>query len=138
MLTRLVRVQKYNADAQKNAKKRAEVRQKEAQKREAENLSRKHLAGLRVVQRNLVYVTGLNPSMREEDVMQTLRGPQYFGQYGKIKKILVGRAKHAESSSNQSVGVYVSFEKPEDAAKCIAAVDGSQNGNRTLRFVIQY
>jgi len=86
------------------------------------------------VQKNLVYVVGLNPKIREEDLLQTLRGDQYFGQYGKIVKIVVSKAKEV-SGGNQSIGVYVTFAKQEDAASCIAAVDGSQNGDRTLRYV---
>ena len=78
---------------QKQARKKAEIRQKEAQKREVESLNRKHLSGLRVVQKNLVYVVGLNPRIREEDLLQTLRGEQYFGQYGKIVKIVVSKAR---------------------------------------------
>lgn len=33
----------------------------------------------------------------------------------------------------QSLGVYVTFARKEDAARCIAAVNGSQNGDRVLR-----
>lgn len=97
-----------------------------------EALSRKHLAGLRVVQKNLVYVVGLNPKIREEDLLQTLRGDQYFGQYGKIIKIVVSKAKEG-SAGTQSIGVYVTFVRKEDAESCVAAVDGSQNGDRVLR-----
>ncbi|EON69265.1 hypothetical protein W97_08425 [Coniosporium apollinis CBS 100218] len=122
----------HKANLQAQARKKAAARQKEAQKREADNLSRKHLAGLRVVQKNLVYVTGLSPTTREDRLLETLRGPQYFGQYGKIVKIVVSNAKHT-SMSQPAVGVYVTFENKEDAAKCIAAVDGSQNGERILR-----
>lgn len=104
---------------------------KEVQKREADTANRKHLAGLRVVQKNLVYVTGLSPSVQEDRLLETLRGPQYFGQYGKIVKIVVSKAKDNQSS----VGVYVTYARKEDAASCINAVDGSQNGERTLRFV---
>ena len=96
-----------------------------------ETLNRKHLAGLRVVQKNLVYVVGLNPKSREEDLLQTLRGDQYFGQYGKILKIVVSKAK--EGAPSNSIGVYVTFARQQDAAKCIAAVDGSHNGDRVLR-----
>ncbi|CAI6316052.1 unnamed protein product [Periconia digitata] len=114
------------------AKKNAQMRQKEAQKAEADSLSRKHLAGLRVVQKNLVYVTGLTPTIREDRLLDTLRGPEYFGQYGKIIKIVVSKAR--ENAQHQSsVGVYVTFARKEDAAQCINAVDGSQNGERTLR-----
>jgi CCR4-NOT transcription complex subunit 4 len=128
------RIAQFKANIQKNAKKKAEQRQKEAQKREVESLNRKHLSGLRVVQKNLVYVVGLSPGIREEEILQTLRGDKYFGQYGKIIKIVVSKAKQGEATqSGQSLGVYVTFARKEDAARCIAAVNGSQNGDRVLR-----
>src|SRR6195952_1946480 len=128
------RVAQFKANIQKNAKKKQEQRQKEAQKREVESLNRKHLSGLRVVQKNLVYVVGLSPGIREEEILQTLRGDKYFGQYGKIIKIVVSKAKQGEVAQNgQSLGVYVTFARKEDAARCIAAVNGSQNGDRVLR-----
>ncbi|KAH4408047.1 hypothetical protein HBH92_151940 [Parastagonospora nodorum] len=114
------------------AKKNAQIRQKEAQKAEADSLSRKHLAGLRVVQKNLVYVTGLTPTIREDRLLDTLRGPDYFGQYGKIIKIVVSKARE-NAQHQQSVGVYVTFARKEDAEQCIKAVDGSSNGDRQLR-----
>ncbi|KFY47110.1 hypothetical protein V495_02089 [Pseudogymnoascus sp. VKM F-4514 (FW-929)] len=127
-------IAQFKANAQKNAKKKAEQRHKEAQKREVESLNRKHLAGLRVVQKNLVYVVGLSPGIPEQDLLKTLRGDKYFGQYGPIVKIVVSKAKQGEAPPNNgSLGVYVTFAKKEDAAKCIAAVNGSQNGDRVLR-----
>lgn len=128
------RVAQFKANVQKNAKKKAEQRHKEAQKREVESLNRKHLAGLRVVQKNLVYVVGLSPGIPEQDLLKTLRGDKYFGQYGTIVKIVVSKAKQGEAPlNNGSLGVYVTFARKEDAAKCIAAVNGSQNGDRILR-----
>ena len=85
-----------------------------------------------MVQKNLVYVVGLSQRNNEEEFLQTLRGDQYFGQYGKIIKIVVSKAKEG-SHNNNSVGVYVTFEKREDAARCITAVDGSRNLDRPLR-----
>ncbi|KAF2116208.1 hypothetical protein BDV96DRAFT_573558 [Lophiotrema nucula] len=123
---------KHKQQIAQKAKKNAALRQKEAQKAEADSLSRKHLSGLRVVQKNLVYVTGLTPTIREDRLLETLRGPEYFGQYGKIIKIVVSKAKE-NAQHQQSVGVYVTFARKEDAAQCISAVDGSQNGDRTLR-----
>lgn len=135
MLTRMVyRMANYKAEVAQKAKKSAQIRQKEAQKREADSLSRKHLAGLRVVQKNLVYVTGLAPTVQQDKLLETLRGDQYFGQYGKIVKIVVSKAKDT-SHPQQSVGVYVTFARKEDAATCIAAVDDSPNGDRVLRQV---
>lgn len=77
-------------------------------------------------------MVGLNPKIREEDLLHTLRGQQYFGQYGKIIKIVVSKSKDG-GQGNQPLGVYVTFARKEDAERCIAAVDGSENGGRTLR-----
>jgi len=127
-------VAQFKANVQKNAKRKQEQRQKEAQKREVESLNRKHLSGLRVVQKNLVYVVGLSPNIAEKEILETLRGDKYFGQYGKIIKIVVSNKKDAGANGQpQSLGVYVTFARKEDAARCIAAVNGSQNGDRVLR-----
>ncbi|RKF72221.1 Component of the CCR4-NOT complex [Golovinomyces cichoracearum] len=127
-------IAQFKATVQKNAKKKQEQRHKEAQKREVESMNRKHLSGLRVVQKNLVYVVGISPGIPEQEILSTLRGEKYFGQYGKIIKIVVSNKKQNDSSSGgQSLGVYVTFARKEDAAKCIAAVNGSTNGDRVLR-----
>lgn len=116
-------------------RKAAAAKKKEAEKREIEASSRKNLAGVRVVQKNLVYVIGLNPTIRDENqLLQTLRGKDYFGQYGEIEKIVVSKAKPG-GNPNQGIGVYVTYSRRSDAATCIAAVDGSVNGDRVLRYV---
>ena len=130
--TEALRLRRFKADVALQARKKAAARQKEAERRQVETQNRKHLAGLRVVQKNLVYVVGLNPKIREEDLLQTLRGDQFFGQYGKIVKIVVSKAREG-TAGKQSIGVYVTFARKEDAATCIAAVDGSPNGDRVLR-----
>ncbi|KAK7743709.1 transcriptional repressor general negative regulator of transcription subunit 4 [Diatrype stigma] len=123
----------FRANIQKNQKKRAsEQRQKEVQKREAEKENRKNLVGVRVVQKNLVYVTGLTPTVREDELLKTLRKPEFFGQYGNIQKISISNRKSSDGQA-QSLGIYVTFERKEDAARCIQAVNGSQNGDRILR-----
>lgn len=127
------RVAEFRANIQKNQKKRAaEQRQKEVQKREAEKENRKNLVGVRVVQKNLVYVTGLTPTVREDELLKTLRKPEFFGQYGNIQKISISNRRSSDGQ-NQSLGIYVTFEKKEDAQRCIQAVNGSQNGDRVLK-----
>lgn len=113
-------------------KKQAAAKRKETEKREVENSSRRNLAGVRVKQQNLVYVIGLIPSIKDEQaLLQTLRGPEYFGQYGEIEKIVVSKTK--PGAANQGIGVYVTYARKEDAALCINTVDGSLNGDRVLR-----
>lgn len=92
---------------------------------------KKHLANMRVIQKNLVYVIGLNPSIPSEELQQMLRRDEFFGQYGKIQKIVIN--KRMNSSGHPGVGVYVTFARKEDAARCIAAVDGSMNDGKYLR-----
>ncbi|KAL2391325.1 hypothetical protein RJ035_000361 [Blastomyces gilchristii] len=124
---------RFKADLALKHRKAAAAKKREAEKREIEASSRRNLAGVRVVQKNLVYVIGLNPTIRDESqLLQTLRGDQYFGQYGDIEKIVVSKAKPG-GNPNQGIGVYVTFARKADAATCIAAVDGSPNGDRVLR-----
>ncbi|KAJ4131806.1 transcriptional repressor general negative regulator of transcription subunit 4 [Fusarium equiseti] len=126
-------VAEFRANIQKNQKKRAtDQRQKELQKREAEKENRKNLIGVRVVQKNLVYITGLAPTVREDELLKTLRKPEFFGQYGNIQKISISNRKSSDGQ-HQSLGIYVTFERPEEATRCITAVHGSQNGDRVLK-----
>ncbi|KAF9785681.1 hypothetical protein IL306_004581, partial [Fusarium sp. DS 682] len=128
-----LRVAEFRANIQKNQKKRAQdQRQKELQKREAEKENRKNLIGVRVVQKNLVYITGLAPTVREDELLKTLRKPEFFGQYGNIQKISISNRKSSDGQ-HQSLGIYVTFERPEEATRCIQAVHGSHNGDRILK-----
>lgn len=70
--------------------------------------------------------------MREDELLRTLRQPEFFGQYGNIQKISISNRKNQEGQ-NQSLGIYVTFEKKEDAQRCIQAVNGSKNGDRVLK-----
>jgi CCR4-NOT transcription complex subunit 4 len=116
-------------------KKRAAAKQKEAQKREADNLSRKHLAGLRVRQKNLVYVTGMRPKIQGDRVAELLRANDYFGQYGEIIKVVVSKSKDAAHTPNQPVGIYVTFARKEDAAACIEAINArAETGDGKIRY----
>lgn len=102
------------------------------QKREAEKENRKNLVGVRVVQKNLVYITGLAPTVREDELLKTLRKPEFFGQYGNIQKISISNRKSPDGQ-HHSLGIYVTFETPDEAMRCIQAVHGSNNGDRVLK-----
>lgn len=131
--------EEYKMQQLKREKREREKKQKEKEKKELEIASKKHLAGLRVVQKNLVYVTGLSPPCAPEDLHSVLRSDKYFGQYGKITKIVInkktpgGGSNVPVTSGNQSIVVYVTFAKKEDASRCIAELDGSLCDGRVLR-----
>ncbi|KAI9716733.1 MAG: transcriptional repressor general negative regulator of transcription subunit 4 [Chrysothrix sp. TS-e1954] len=125
-------MQSHKEAAASQARKKQAAKQKEAAKREADALGRKHLAGIRVRQKNLVYVTGMRPTSSAEHLSEILRSEEYFGQYGKIIKVVVSKAKDT-ANPLAPVGVYVTFANKDDASKCIAVVDGSQNYDMKLR-----
>lgn len=133
---RTLTAEEYKMQQVKKEKREREKKQKEKEKKELELASKKHLAGLRVVQKNLVYVTGLNPPCAQEDLHSVLRSERYFGQYGKILKIVINRKSpmgHVPAALAQSIVVYVTFTRKEDASKCIEELDGSICDGRMLR-----
>ncbi len=67
---------------------------------------RSTLATMRVIRRNLVYAVGLPPSIATEEI---LRRPEYFGQYGKISKIVINRNHNPGDTRRASASAYVTF-----------------------------
>lgn len=67
---------------------------------------RSTLATMRVIRRNLVYAVGLPPSIATEEI---LRKPEYFGQYGKISKIVINRNHNPGDTRRASASAYVTF-----------------------------
>jgi CCR4-NOT transcription complex subunit 4 len=130
---RMVSQEEWKQDHLRQARKERERKQREREKKETESQqgSKKHLSGMRVIQKNLVYVIGLNPNIPTEELHHTLRGDQFFGQYGKIQKIVINRRNNANGVPG--LGVYVTFARKDDASRCIAAVDGSINDGKYLR-----
>jgi CCR4-NOT transcription complex subunit 4 len=67
--------------------------------------SRTSLANMRVIRRDLVYAVGLPPLSEE-----VLKKPEYFGQYGKIAKMVVNRNNPpAGDARRASASAYVTF-----------------------------
>ncbi|KDN39398.1 hypothetical protein K437DRAFT_11953 [Tilletiaria anomala UBC 951] len=111
-------------------------KQKEREKKELEQMNRKHLANMRVVQKNLVYVTGLSSKLAKEELIPTLRSQEYFGQYGRISKILISKrttaSKLVMGMQESAIGVYVTYYRKEDAARAIVAIDGTKGSDGKL------
>lgn len=133
-----ISAEEYRLQQVKREKREKEKKQREKEKKETEMANKKHLAGLRVVQKNLVYVTGLNPPCNPDDLHSVLRSDKYFGQYGKILKIVINKKTPNPTTthhhhSHPGLVVYVTFAKKEDALKCINELDGSLCDGRILR-----
>ncbi|CAM9541675.1 unnamed protein product, partial [Ectocarpus sp. 6 AP-2014] len=91
--------------------------------------NRRELANMRVVQRNLVYATGLPAGLDSEEV---LRRPENFGQYGKIYKIAISVSQASEPRPG-TFSAHITFAHKEDALACILATDGFWLEGRQLR-----
>lgn len=119
----------------KQLKKEKEKKQREKEKKENEQMNRKHLAGMRVIQKNLVYVVGLNPPVPQDELIPLLKSDKYFGQYGKVLKAVINKRVPTvgHHNPNSGYGIYVTFSKKEEAAKCIAAIDGTYLDGRLLK-----
>jgi len=103
---------------------------KERERKHAEANARKNLANVRVIQRNLVYLTNLALSAATEEV---LKRPDYFGRFGKIKKIVVNRNNVYQGPQGSSVSAYITYFRNKDAHAAIKAVDGIVLDGRLLR-----
>ena len=89
-----------------------------------------YLQGVRIIQRNLVYVIGLAPHLADENL---LRSPKLFGQYGCIKKIILNSSPQliekvhsccAYSFIFVFLSRYITYSTSQEALLCIQAVDG--------------
>ncbi|CAF1178830.1 unnamed protein product [Didymodactylos carnosus] len=103
---------------------------KESQKKQKLTESRKHLANLRVVQKNLVFVNGLPSRLSETEL---LRRQDYFGKYGKIIKIVTSPAHNGQSNS---ICAYITYSRSDEALRTIQAVCNYHVDGRTLKATL--
>eukprot|EP00359_Climacostomum_virens_P002642 CAMPEP_0204903602 /NCGR_PEP_ID=MMETSP1397-20131031/4370_1 /ASSEMBLY_ACC=CAM_ASM_000891 /TAXON_ID=49980 /ORGANISM="Climacostomum Climacostomum virens, Strain Stock W-24" /LENGTH=278 /DNA_ID=CAMNT_0052072279 /DNA_START=279 /DNA_END=1118 /DNA_ORIENTATION=- len=85
---------------------------------------------MRIVQRCLVYVIGLSPTLMTEEAVCS---KQFFGQYGSIVKCVVKRSKPKSCPAGLSYGGYITFSSELEAALCIEAVDAFTFEDRELQ-----
>ena len=83
-----------------------------------------------VNQRTLVYVMGLSPRIAREEI---LRRHEYFGQYGKVLKIVITHTPQSAASGPVSLSSYITYSNREEAEQAILAVDGVVLDGRTLK-----
>jgi RNA recognition motif-containing protein len=108
---------------------KSEKRKKEQKEKQKVSESRKHLANLRVIQDNLVYVIGLSGRIADAEV---LKKTEYFGKYGKIVKVVVSTSVGGQQQTTSNTA-YVTYVKAEDALRAIQSVNNCQVDSRTVR-----
>ena len=95
------------------------------------HVDRASFQDVRVLQRNLLYVVGLPPSISKEE---TLRKKEYFGRFGRIVKIAVNRKPiNPGDSTRVSYSAYVTFKRAQDAAEAMKSMTGVAVEGRVIR-----
>ncbi|XP_066251946.1 homeobox protein 5 isoform X2 [Euwallacea similis] len=112
------------------AKLKAEKKQRNQQRKALLSESRKHLASVRVVQRNLVFVVGLPPRLADPEI---LKRHEYFGKFGKIHKVVINQSTSYAGSQGPSASAYVTYLKSDDALRAIQAVNNVTIDNRVIK-----
>jgi len=88
---------------------------------------------IRIIKRNLVYVINLDPKIADKEILMKR---EYFGQYGKITKVLVNLNK-AYNSNNNSAGLsysaYINYSSNYEAALAILSIDSCVLNNKVLK-----
>ncbi|MCJ8734333.1 hypothetical protein PDJAM_G00234110 [Pangasius djambal] len=107
-----------------------EKKQKQNEKKQKVTENRKHLASVRVVQRNLVFVVGLSQRLADPEV---LKRPEYFGKFGKIHKVVINNSTSYAGSQGPSASAYVTYIRSEDALRAIQCVNNVVVDGRTLK-----
>ncbi|XP_036376245.1 CCR4-NOT transcription complex subunit 4-like isoform X2 [Megalops cyprinoides] len=107
-----------------------EKKQKQNERKQKMTENRKHLASVRVVQRNLVFVVGLSQRLADPEV---LKRPEYFGKFGKIHKVVINNSTSYAGSQGPSASAYVTYIRSEDALRAIQCVNNVVVDGRTLK-----
>ncbi|KAM9845547.1 CCR4-NOT transcription complex subunit 4 [Aulostomus maculatus] len=107
-----------------------EKKQKQNEKKQKMTENRKHLASVRVVQKNLVFVVGLSQRLAD---LEVLKRSEYFGKFGKIHKVVINNSTSYAGSQGPSASAYVTFIRSEDALRAIQCVNNVVVDGRTLK-----
>lgn len=84
-------------------------------------------SNIRVIQKNLVYIICIPQKYADETILSR---NEFFGQFGKIKKIVVNkRASVLESTAS----AYITYSTEEEAKSCIQEVDESILDGKMLK-----
>ena len=89
------------------------------------------LKQLRIINQNLVHVEGLPKNLLK---IELLKSRKYFGQYGKIKKLILSRKINPENNKDV-YSVYITYENKIEAACAILCVDSLLICGKIIRVV---
>lgn len=73
-----------------------------------------------MIQKTLVYVIGLAPEIASEE---TLKKPEYFGQYGDLLKVVINTNNvYNATRGGPSYSAYLTYHQPRESAIAILVI----------------
>uniref|UniRef100_A0A1B0BD21 CCR4-NOT transcription complex subunit 4 n=1 Tax=Glossina palpalis gambiensis TaxID=67801 RepID=A0A1B0BD21_9MUSC len=126
---------------------KSQKRQRDQQRKQKITENRKHLANVRVVQKNLVFVVGLPPRLADADKnlvfvvglpprladADILKKHEYFGKYGKIHKVVINPSTTYAGIQGPSASAYVTYVHNTDALRAIQSVNNITIDGRLIK-----
>ena len=87
---------------------------------------------IRIMQKNIVYVIGLSENLTQRELLSSLN---FFGQYGKILKIVINQNGYSQKYQNDTTySAYVTYSTKEEAALALLCIDNCVVDNHTIRW----
>ena len=99
---------------------------------EMQNLTSKYIKS-RIIQKNLVYLIGLSPHLVH--IEPQLTSYEYFGQYGKIVKLVINKNKiyNSNGPNGPSYTCFVTYETEEESSLAILSLDSIIIDNHEIK-----
>ena len=87
----------------------------------------------RIIQKNLVYIIGLSQEIISKE--KELRNFEYFGQYGKIIKLLINKTKtyNLNGINGPSYSCYITYSNETESSLAILALENSIIDNHLIK-----
>ena len=87
----------------------------------------------RIIQRNLVYIIGLSPELIK--IEPKLKSYEYFGQYGKIIKLVVNKNKtyNANGPNGPSYTCFITYSTEAESSLAILSMDNYTIDNHEIK-----
>ena len=87
----------------------------------------------RIIQRNLVYIIGLSPELIK--IEQKLKSYEYFGQYGKIIKLVVNKNKtyNTNGPNGPSYTCFITYSTEAESSLAILSMDNYTIDNHEIK-----
>ena len=88
-------------------------------------------SNIRIMQKNIVYVIGLSGTLANKDVLSSYK---FFGQYGKILKIVINQSGYTQKYQNDTTySAYVTYTTKEEASLALLCIDNCVVDNHIIR-----